>query len=58
MNAKNVTKVGLVQMKCTPNPDENLAAAVKHVQEAARRGAKIVCLPELFRSQYFCQQEY
>jgi N-carbamoylputrescine amidase len=50
-------KVGLVQMRCAPNPDENLANALGKIQEAADRGADIVCLPELFRSQYFCQSE-
>jgi N-carbamoylputrescine amidase len=50
-------KLGIVQMRCTPRPEENLANAMSKVSEAARRGANIVCLPELFRSQYFCQVE-
>jgi len=50
-------KVGLVQMSMTAQPEENLAAAIEHIHEAARRGANIVCLPELFRAQYFCQRE-
>ncbi|MGD0735769.1 MAG: carbon-nitrogen hydrolase [Terracidiphilus sp.] len=50
-------KVGLVQMSMGADPEENLAAAVRHVEEAARLGANIVCLPELFRAQYFCQRE-
>jgi N-carbamoylputrescine amidase len=50
-------KVGLVQMSMGPDPEKNMAAAVGHVREAARRGAQIVCLPELFRTQYFCQRE-
>ncbi|HWR35123.1 MAG TPA: carbon-nitrogen hydrolase [Clostridia bacterium] len=49
--------VGLVQMCCSPEPDDNIERAVAHVREAARRGAKVVCLPELFRTQYFCQRE-
>lgn len=49
--------VGLVQMSCSPDLDENLAKASERVREAARQGAQIVCLPELFRSQYFCQAE-
>jgi N-carbamoylputrescine amidase len=49
--------VGLVQMACTPDPDENLQRAAEKVREAASRGAQIVCLPELFRTQYFCQRE-
>ena len=47
----------LVQMSCTANPEENLHKAAQMVEDAARRGAGIVCLPELFRSQYFCQRE-
>ncbi|MFP5235823.1 MAG: carbon-nitrogen hydrolase [Acidobacteriota bacterium] len=50
-------KVGLVQMKMGPDPEANLARAIEHVREAAARGANIVCLPELFRAQYFCQRE-
>ena len=50
-------EVGLVQMACSPEPDDNLARAVAHVREAARLGAQVICLPELFRTQYFCQRE-
>ncbi len=50
-------RVGLVQMRMGPDPDANLEAAVAHIREAGRRGANIVCLPELFRAQYFCQRE-
>jgi len=57
MGSPDVTAVGLVQMRCSADPAENLAKAVAHVEEAARRGARIVCLQELFRSQYFCQRE-
>jgi N-carbamoylputrescine amidase len=49
--------VGLVQMSMGPDPEANLASAVRHIEEAARLGANIVCLPELFRAQYFCQRE-
>jgi N-carbamoylputrescine amidase len=49
--------VGLVQMACTSDPDANLRTAVARIAEAAQQGAQIVCLPELFRSQYFCQKE-
>jgi N-carbamoylputrescine amidase len=49
--------VGLVQMRMGPDPEANLASAVRHVHEAARLGANIVCLPELFLAQYFCQRE-
>ncbi len=49
--------VGLVQMAMSPYPGENLAHALARVEEAAGSGAKLVCLPELFRSRYFCQSE-
>jgi len=49
--------IGLVQMSCSADPADNLARAVEKVEEAARAGASVVCLPELFRSQYFCQRE-
>jgi N-carbamoylputrescine amidase len=44
-------------MSCGPDPEENLERAVARVREAAERGAQVVCLPELFRTQYFCQRE-
>jgi N-carbamoylputrescine amidase len=50
-------RVGLVQMSCSPDPAENLAKAIERIREAAGRGAQIVCLQELFRSQYFCREE-
>jgi len=49
--------IGLVQMACSPDPAANLEKAVWRVREAAGRGARIVCLQELFRSQYFCREE-
>jgi N-carbamoylputrescine amidase len=54
---KRVVHVGVVQMRCGVDPAANLAAAVKHVRAAAKRGAEVICLPELFRSRYFCQSE-
>lgn len=50
-------KIALVQMSCAVDPAANLAKAVQHIEAAAKRGAKIVCLQELFRSRYFCQSE-
>jgi N-carbamoylputrescine amidase len=50
-------RVGLVQTACTPDPAENLEKAAQKVREAARAGAQIICLQELFRSQYFCRKE-
>jgi N-carbamoylputrescine amidase len=48
-------KIGLVQHACTEDKDENVATALAGVEQAARRGARLVCLPELFASPYFCQ---
>jgi len=44
-------------MRCSTDPRENLDKAVARTREAAKQGAQIVCLQELFRSQYFCQTE-
>lgn len=49
--------VGLVQMRCSTDPDDNLRRGCQGVREAAGLGAQVVCLPELFRTQYFCQTE-
>jgi len=51
------TRVALIQMSCVPSTEANLAKAVARVREAAENGAKLICLPELFRAQYFCQRE-
>jgi N-carbamoylputrescine amidase len=50
-------RVGLVQMACGLDPAENLAKAEWRIREGAGRGAQIICLQELFRSEYFCRQE-
>jgi N-carbamoylputrescine amidase len=50
-------RVGLVQMSATPDPDKNLERALEQLHQAAKKDAQIVCLPELFRTQYFCQRE-
>jgi N-carbamoylputrescine amidase len=49
--------VALVQMSCGPEPADNLKKALDRVADAAKRGAQVVCLPELFQTQYFCQRE-
>jgi N-carbamoylputrescine amidase len=49
--------VGLVQLACTADPEHNLHHAGDQVRAAARMGAQVICLPELFRTQYFCQRE-
>jgi N-carbamoylputrescine amidase len=50
-------RLGLVQTACAADPNQNLAKAVWKIREAASRGAQIVCLEELFRSEYFCREE-
>lgn len=54
---ENKTRVALIQMSCDVDTQVNLDKAAERVYEAAREGAQIVCLPELFRAQYFCQRE-
>ena len=49
--------VGLIQMRSTKNVDENLSRAIDKIREAAKRGAQIVCMDELFRGEYFCRTE-
>jgi N-carbamoylputrescine amidase len=51
------TRIALVQMRCGPEPEKNFARALDFIRDAAKNGVQIVCLPELFRSQYFCQVE-
>ena len=50
-------KIGLIQMSCHRTPDENVAHAVKMLEQAANQGVQVACLPELFRSHYFCQTQ-
>jgi N-carbamoylputrescine amidase len=50
-------KIGLVQTACGLDPNANLDHAAARIREAAEKGAQIVCLQELFRSQYFCREE-
>ena len=56
MTTVTKTTIALIQMRCGPEPEKNLARAIEFVRQAAE-DAQIVCLPELFRSQYFCQTE-
>jgi N-carbamoylputrescine amidase len=57
MSNSDIFTAGLIQMSCSPDPDDNLRRACDKIREAAKQGAQIVCLPELFRTQYFCQRE-
>jgi N-carbamoylputrescine amidase len=49
--------VGLIQMRCSADPADNLERAQAMLGQAAQRGAQVACLPELFCTQYFCQTE-
>ena len=51
------TKVGLIQMRCGIDPEKNFSRAIEFIHQASKKGVQFVCLPELFRSQYFCQTE-
>jgi N-carbamoylputrescine amidase len=56
-NARRSVTLGLVQMSCSEKPADNVDKAIDKIRRAARDGASIVCLQELFRSRYFCQKE-
>ena len=57
MPTSKQTKIALIQMRCGAEREKNVERALDFVREAAGQGAGIVCLPELFQSQYFCQTE-
>ena len=50
-------EIGVIQMRCSQDPSENLENAIALVRDAAAQGAQIICLPELFKTVYFCQEE-
>ncbi len=52
-----VLPTALVQMRCSADPADNLQRALDMARKAAKNGAKLICLPELFQSRYFCQSE-
>ncbi len=56
-NKKNGVRIGLIQMSCGADSNANLKKAVSQIKLAAAKGAKIISLPELFRTRYFCQTE-
>ena len=55
MNKK--TKIGLIQLKITNDIEKNIKNSIIKIKQAAKKGAKIICVPELFLSNYFCQSE-
>ena len=50
-------KIALLQMQCSDDGDNNISNALSKVQEASENGAKVICLPELFKHRYFCQTQ-
>ena len=57
MASSTTIKIGLSQMTCGDDPKRNLAHQLALAEQALKKGAKIFCTQELFRSQYFCQVE-
>jgi len=57
MNTIRTFNIGLVQISIDKNPDINLDKAISYVEKAADEDAQVICLPELFKTQYFCQSE-
>jgi N-carbamoylputrescine amidase len=57
MQSRAPYPIALIQMAMSPDPATNLDLACARIREAASHGARVICLPELFRSQYFCQKE-
>ncbi|MDP1621722.1 MAG: carbon-nitrogen hydrolase [Bacteroidales bacterium] len=53
----NFVKTGMIQMTCTTSKQVNIEKAVARIREAAEKGAQIICLQELFASEYFCWEE-
>ena len=51
------TRIALIQMKMSSDQKKNMSSAIKRIREACKKKAKVICLPELFLSNYFCQQE-
>ncbi len=56
-SSKDILTLGLIQMTCVAEPRLNLEKAIARVEDAAARGAQVICLQELFASLYFCQTE-
>lgn len=57
MAKDRIVNVGIVQTSCSKDLENNLRKAVEGIEEAAKDGAQIVCLQELFKSTYFCDVE-
>jgi N-carbamoylputrescine amidase len=57
MAERKIVRVGLVQMSCAEDPVKNMKKETDGIRDAAKKGANIICLQELFRSRYFCIEE-
>ena len=57
MSRSNIVHLALVQMTCTTDKQSNVDKAIERISEAARQGANVVCLQEVFNTQYPCQAE-
>lgn len=56
MNNDTPFKIGLIQMACAKDKATNLAKAISMLEDAAKQGVQVACLPELFMTEYFCQK--
>lgn len=52
-----IVKLAATQFAMAPNIPENVQKAKEMVRKAAKEGANIILLPELFENVYFCQTE-
>lgn len=55
--AKNKYKIAVIQLNLNDTPENNLKKCLQWVKEAAKKGAEVISLPELYSSHYFCQSE-
>ena len=51
------TRLALIQMKMSSEKKKNISSAISKIYKAKKKGAEIICLPELFLTNYFCQIE-
>lgn len=54
-DSNRTVRLGLIQLDCDPSPQINIERTIEQIESVANDGAQIVCLQELFASQYFCQ---
>ncbi|MFG6686140.1 carbon-nitrogen hydrolase [Mariniflexile sp. HNIBRBA6329] len=54
---KNTYKIAVIQLNLNDKPENNLKKCIQWVKDAAKQGAEVISLPELYSSHYFCQSE-